>query len=103
VLLQIGYSFLIGAMCSVVLIRTANIWLCVLLHAIFNFTGALVPICGGGVIWDAPTVIITAVIAVAVTVYMVILFIKTPNDAMDEIYGKKSGGSESAPHDENKS
>lgn len=102
VLLQIGYSFLIGAMCSVVLIRTANLWLCVLLHAIFNFTGALVPTCGGGVVWDAPTVIITAVIAVAVTVYMVILFIRTPTDAMDQIYGKKSGGSESAPHDENK-
>lgn len=89
VILQIGYSFLIGAMCSVVLIRTADLWLCVILHAVFNFTGALVPTCGGGEVWDAPTVILTALIAVAVTVYMVVLFIRTPIDATDAIYGKK--------------
>lgn len=102
VLLQIGYSFLIGAMCSVMLIRTANLWLCIALHAIFNFTGALVPTCGGGEIWDAPTVILTTLIAVAVTVYMVLLFIKTPDGAMDEIYGKKIGDGKSFSHDENK-
>ena len=37
VILQIGYSFLIGAMCSVVLLKTRNIWLCVLPTAKWTF------------------------------------------------------------------
>ena len=36
-LLQVGYSALIGALCSMVLLLTGNIWLCVALHAIYNF------------------------------------------------------------------
>ena len=46
VIRQIGYSFLIGAMCAVVLYRTANLWLCVLLHAVYDFAGDLVPLVG---------------------------------------------------------
>ena len=88
VLMQIGYSFLIGAMCSVVLFRTSNIWLCVAVHAIFNFSGAIVPTFGNGEIWDTFTVILTAVIAVAVTVYMVFAFLKTDLKAVNGIYKK---------------
>ena len=101
VLLQIGYSFLIGAMCSVVLIRTADLWLCVILHAIFNFAGAVVPTCGGGIVWDAPTVAITAILAVLVTVYMVVLFVKTPVGITAAIYGKQSDGADVSSVDEN--
>lgn len=43
VIRQIGYSFLIGAMCAVVLYRTANLWLCVLLHAVYDFAAILSP------------------------------------------------------------
>lgn len=73
VVLQIGYSFLIGGMCSVVLLKTSNIWYCVILHAVYNFAGGVVPNCGGGVIWDTPTVILTAVIAVIVAAYVIFL------------------------------
>ncbi len=86
VILQIGYSFLIGAMCSVVLMKTANIWLCVILHAVFNFCGALVPNCGEGIIWEPFTVTITVIIAVATTVYMVISFFKIKTEEVDKIY-----------------
>jgi len=69
VILQIGYSFLIGALCSVVLVKTANIWYCVILHAVYNFAGGVAPEFGNGKIWTAPTVILTVIVAILVTVY----------------------------------
>lgn len=86
VIMQIGYSFLIGAMCSVVLMKTANIWLCVILHAVFNFCGALVPECGEGIIWEPFTITITVIIAVATTVYMTLSFLKIKTDEVDKLY-----------------
>lgn len=88
VLMQIGYSFLIGAMCAVVLFRTANLWLCIAIHAIFNFCGALVPTCGQGQAWDTFTVVLTVIVSVLVTVYMIFAFIKTDLKKVDEIYKK---------------
>lgn len=86
VLMQVGYSFLIGAMCSVVLFKTANLWLCVALHAIYDFCGALLPTLGAGHWWDTPTVIFTAVLAVATTVYMIVLFARMGPHETDRIY-----------------
>lgn len=81
VILQVGYSFLIGGMCSVILIKTANIWYCVILHAVYNFAGGVVPTCGGGVIWNAPTIILTAAVSVAVAAYVIYILVKiTPCD-----------------------
>ncbi len=88
VMQQIGYSFLIGAMCSVVLLKTRNIWLCVLLHAIYDFCGSLVPTLGDGHWWDTPTVVITVVLAVATTAYMVWQFLRLPLDEVARIYGE---------------
>ncbi len=76
VILQVGYSFLIGGMCSVILIKTSNIWYCVILHAVYNFAGGVVPECGGGEIWDTPTIILTTVVAVAVAVYVIYSLVK---------------------------
>lgn len=67
--LQTGYSFLIGAMLAVLLLKTKNIWLCVIIHAVYNFCGLLVTELGGGKLWDVPTIIITTVLAVIVFVY----------------------------------
>ena len=85
-ILQIGYSFLIGAMCSVVLLKTRNVWLCVVLHAIYDFCGNLMPTLGGGTWWDTPTVIFTAVLAVATTVYLVWQFFKLDLDEIGKIF-----------------
>ena len=41
VLLQCLYTFLIGAMLSMLMLKLNNIWLCVLIHAIFDFGGLL--------------------------------------------------------------
>lgn len=92
VLMQIGYSSLIGAMCSVVLIKTANLWMCVILHGVFNFGGAVVQYCGYGEIWDAFTVVLTAVIAVAVTVYLTVAFLRADLGIFNNIFGKKLVG-----------
>ena len=86
VILQIGYSFLIGAMCSVVLLKTRNVWLCVLLHAIFDFGGKLIDTLGAGKMWDIPTVILTALLAVATTVYLVWQFFKLDLDEVGKIF-----------------
>ena len=94
VFLQIGYSFLIGAMCAVVLIRTANIWLCVVLHAVYDFCGSLVPTFGDVVIWTAPEVLLTVVISLAAAVYFIIALIKTDVRCIDRIYIKESGKKE---------
>ena len=88
VLLQIGYSALIGGLCSLVLLTTKNIWLCVLIHAVYNFAGGIVPEFGSGVIWTVPEIIFTAIVAVTVTVYSVWLFIKLPVANASELYNK---------------
>lgn len=90
VLMQIGYSFLIGAMCSVVLLKTANIWLCVVLHATFDFCGALVPTLGQGIIWEPFTVTLTAVIAVATTVFYTVAFFRMKSEELSRIYKEKA-------------
>ncbi|MBE6576768.1 MAG: CPBP family intramembrane metalloprotease [Ruminococcaceae bacterium] len=76
VILQVGYSFLIGGMCSVILIKTKNIWYCVLLHAVYNFAGGVVPECGGGEIWDTPTIVLTTIVALVVAAFVIYLLVK---------------------------
>ena len=86
VILQIGYSFLIGAMCSVILMKTANIWLCVVTHAVFNFAGALIPTCGTGSIWEPFTVAITVIVSLIVTAFYTYSFFKIKREETDRIY-----------------
>lgn len=88
VIQQVGYSFLIGAMCALALIVTKNIWSSILMHAVFNFAGGLIPTLGVGEIWNTPTVVITAVLAVLVTIYSVILFLKIDISSIDTLLRK---------------
>ena len=86
VLLQIGYSALIGAMCAVVLMKTANIWLCVLIHGLYNFAGAVIPRMGEGVIWDTFTVVLTVVVSLLVVAYMIVLFLTDKIPTVKDIF-----------------
>jgi membrane protease YdiL (CAAX protease family) len=86
VLMQIGYSFLIGGMCAVVLLKTKNIWLCVMLHAVYDFCGFLIPTLGEGALWDTPTVIITAVLAFAVAAHVIYSLFRIRPEDLDGIY-----------------
>ena len=76
VILQIGYSFLIGGMCALVLLLTGNILIPTLIHALFNLGGYLIPTLGTGDLWDTPTVVLTVVVSLVVLVYFLVLLFK---------------------------
>ena len=90
VLLQIGYSFLIGGMCAILLLRTGNLLVCIFLHALFDFGGTLITTLGEGELWDLPTVILTAVLGVLVTAWMVFALRKVSPEDLDRFYGEKA-------------
>ena len=92
-LLQVGYSFLIGGMCAIVLLKTANIWYCVLLHTVYDIGGTILYL-GGGKRWDTVTVIITAVLGVAVTVFMLISLLRIKPEQIDRLFPEKENKSE---------
>ena len=86
-LLQVGYSFLIGGMCAIVLLRTHNLLFSILLHAVFDVGGRMVGTVATGRIWNLPTVVITAVLGVLVAVWMVILLLRVEPCDTDALYG----------------
>ena len=65
---------------------TANIWLCVVIHGLFNFFGAVVPRCGEGEVWDTFTVILTVLVSLAVLAYMIVIFVKDDAKTVKRIY-----------------
>lgn len=77
VVMQIGYSFLIGGMCAVALYLTGCINYSIVLHFIFNL-GGLLSSYGmiSGTIWTTLTIALTAIIAVIVSIYTIILLFK---------------------------
>ncbi len=83
-LMQVGYSFLIGCVCSVVLIASRSIILPVIVHALFNFGGAL---SSAGVAtgnhWDLPSIIIMACVAVFAGVFLALYYFKNLKKARE--------------------
>lgn len=86
--LQVGYSFLIGAMCAISLCVTGNLFVAAILHFIYDIGGLLVSNVGiaYGNQWDLITVIITAVLGVAVFIYMTVTALKTDYSAVYASY-----------------
>lgn len=77
--LQVGYSFLIGAMCAISLCIAENLLVAVILHFIYDIGGLMLANGVGiayGTQWDLITVIITAVLGVIVLVYMTVITLK---------------------------
>ena len=73
--LQVGYSFLIGGLLAALVLATGRLLPAALCHALYDFCGRLVPVCGEGKLWDTPTVVITVVLSVAVAaVTLLVLF-----------------------------
>ena len=86
VLLQIGYSALIGGLCCMVLLETGNIWLCAVIHALYNFGGGVVSRLGSGTIWTEREILLTAIIGVAVAVFSVVRFLTMPLERANELF-----------------
>lgn len=76
-LLQVGYSFLIGAMLAAVMLRCGNIYACIVLHAIFDFGGLLIPTLGSGSFQDATFWILTAVFGTLCCIHVFTFLIKS--------------------------
>ncbi len=88
-LMQVGYSFLIGGMCAIVLLKTGNLFFCILLHAVYDFGGGLIRTVGSGRLWDTPTVILTAVLAVAVIAWMLWILFRVKPEETDSFFTPK--------------
>ena len=85
VILQIGYSFLIGGMCAIVLLLTGNILIPTLIHALFNFGGYLIPTLGTGRLWDMPTVVLTVVVSLVILAYFLVLLLKMSKEDIQRV------------------
>ena len=75
-MLQVGYTFLIGAMLTVLRLATNNIWLCVAVHALFDFGGNIVNTLGSGNVWDVPFWIATVVCGVICGIWAIVFLVK---------------------------
>lgn len=89
-LLQVSYSFLIGAMCSLVLLLTGSLSSCVLIHAVYDFGGYLIPRLGEGVVWTAPEIALTAAVGVAAAVFYVCACRQLDPEAARRLTGTES-------------
>lgn len=85
VILQLGYSFLIGGMCAIALLKTGNFLHSVLLHFVYNIGGLLSNYnLISGKVWCFWEVVVTAVIAVIVIFYAVYLIFKNKGERLSE-------------------
>lgn len=76
-LLQCVYTFLIGAMLTVTMLKLNNVWLCVLIHGVFNF-GGLITISGLAIgnPWDTLFWVLTIVSGVLAAGHIIFSLIK---------------------------
>lgn len=89
-ILQVGYSFLIGGMCAIVFLKSQNILFPILLHGIFDIGGRLIDTVGEGKIWNLPTIVITAVLGVVVTAWMLWQLFGIDPSVTDSFYSNTS-------------
>ncbi len=82
-LMQLGYSFLIGAMCAVAYKFSLSIYLPIILHFIYDLGGLLTNYeMVTGNIWNVTSIVVTAVLGVITFVYAIILyFVKEKNES----------------------
>ena len=86
VFLQVGYSFLIGAMLAICMFRGAGVLPCAIIHALFNFCGNLFFEGGNATfstVWTWQEILLTAAVGVAAAAYFVWLLAASPADRAD--------------------
>ena len=86
VLMQVGYSTLIGGMCAVVFLKTNNIFLCISVHAIYNFCGQIVTRLGSGQIWNTTQIILTTFVGAICAALIIRSLLKISTSETDYIY-----------------
>lgn len=86
VFLQVGYSFLIGAMLAICMFRGAGVLPCAIIHALFNFCGNLFFEGGNATfstVWTWQEILLTAAVGVAAAAYFIWLLAASPADRAD--------------------
>ena len=86
VLLQIGYSFLIGAMCAISVLYTKNLYFAIFLHTVYDIGGLMTANIALGNQWDTLTIIITAILGVIVCAYMIFALFKFDKKEIKPLY-----------------
>ena len=84
VLLQCLYTFLIGGMLAVTMLKGGNVWLCVLIHALFDFGGLLIIQIGAGNPWDLVFWILTIVSGVLCAGHIMYSLLKLERNYVSE-------------------
>ncbi len=86
VALQVGYTFLIGAMCAISLCITGNLFVCILLHTVYDLGGMLITAkIAVGYQWNTPTIIITAVLGIIVCGYMLFIALSSKPERVNRL------------------
>ena len=75
-LLQCVYTFLIGAMLTVTMLKLNNLWLCFVIHAIFDFCGLIIIHLGSGNPWDTTFWVLTIVSGILCAGHVIYTLIK---------------------------
>ena len=84
-ILQVGYSFLVGGLCAISVLKTGSVIPAVIIHFIYDLGGLLLNAeynVATGSQWDTLTVIITAALGVAVAVFEVIYALRSDGGAL---------------------
>lgn len=77
ILMQLGYSFLIGACCCVSFRFSGSIYLPIILHFVYDIGGLLTDynlVLGN--IWDMPSIVFTAILGVLTFIYTLVVYFK---------------------------
>lgn len=76
-LLQMGYTFLLGCMFAVMYLKTGRVWLCVLVHFLFDVGGLIVTDLGSGRFQDAGFWVLTAVAGAICAAHILFVLIRS--------------------------
>lgn len=69
--LQVGYTFLLGCMFATIFLKTGNVWMCVIVHFLFDIGGVIVTDLGWGAFQDTTFWILTVTTGVLCAVHII--------------------------------
>lgn len=84
-LMQLGYSFLIGLICCFSYYASKSLYMSIILHFIFDFGGLMTDygvVCGN--IWDKASILTTVFLSVFTLFYGIVVFIKVYKEKENE-------------------
>lgn len=85
-LLQVGYTFLVGCMCAVIMLATRSLLMPVVIHALFDVGGIMVASgAASGAQWSTPAIAVMAVVSVISALYLTFWFFRHRNFTCEKL------------------